>query len=61
VGPGCDRAIRDEALVEVAVRLDAAGRLLSNALTVGDIELSDAATGALALVDSARIWLRVTA
>jgi hypothetical protein len=51
----------DEALVEVALRLDAAALVLSNALTLGDVELSDAAPGALALVDQARLWLRVAA
>jgi hypothetical protein len=59
LGPGCDRAIGDEALVEVAVRLEGAALLLSNALTLGDFELAHAAGGALALIDRARLWLRV--
>jgi hypothetical protein len=46
---------------EIAARLDSAALLLSNALTVGDFDLVDAATGALALVDRARLWLRVAA
>jgi hypothetical protein len=46
---------------EIAARLDAAALLLSNALTVSDIELADAAIAALALIDRARLWLRVAA
>jgi hypothetical protein len=49
------------AQAEIAARLDAAALLLSNALTVGDVELADAALAALALIDRARLWLRVAA
>jgi hypothetical protein len=50
-----------EAIAEVAARLDAAANLLANALTTGDVELADAAIGALALLDKAQVWLRVAA
>jgi hypothetical protein len=45
----------------VNLRLDAAALLLANAVTVGDVEMADAAFGALALIDRARLWLRVAA
>jgi hypothetical protein len=44
VGPGCDAAT-GEALTEIDRRLTAAALLLSNALTLSDVELADAATG----------------
>jgi hypothetical protein len=43
-------------IVEARLRLDAAALLLANALTVGDIELPDAAIGAVALIEKARLW-----
>ena len=67
-GPPIDLASTEQApgdaalaQAEIAARLDAAALLLSNALTVGDVELADAALAALALIDRARLWLRVAA
>jgi hypothetical protein len=50
-----------EWLAEVTARLEAAASNLSDGLTVGDLELADAAIGAVALIDQALLWLRVAA
>jgi hypothetical protein len=54
----CDAAL---AHLEAELRLEAAAGLLSAALVLGDIELEAAATGALGLIDRARLFLRVMA
>ena len=47
------------ALVEVAARVEATSTLLAAAVVSNDIDLTDAALGALALLERARVFLRL--
>jgi hypothetical protein len=47
------------ALVEVAARVEAASTVLAAAVVSDDIDLTDAALGALALLERARVFLRL--
>jgi hypothetical protein len=47
------------ALVELAARVEAASTVLAAAVVSEDIDLTDAALGALALLERARLFLRL--
>jgi hypothetical protein len=52
----CDLAA---ALAEVSVRVEAASTLLADAVVLDTIDLTDAALGAITLLERARLYLRV--